>query len=357
MLECLDNIIGLAEEACACDGEAPQGYNTSMSGHYLIDEEYGVPARFSAQALADCTENSLWAALAKARARAVRDVQEDIRAHLAQSKSRPFYAWSGVVGETSTNRRGTSGRALSGVVLYPQQRAIDTAFVVTAIWAGFNATGTVDVTVSGNGQAFTPQTVTLGTVAGRFERNILQSPMYLPMYDAAQPGLAYALSYPAQGVEVLVNRRHCNCGGRPGWEKHLKVSGFQSDTAIAQPGGHYEPSRCNEDLRGLALEGYFSCDDLGFLCRLGQLGEANLYSLLGRAVSYKAAIRFFRRAESSAAINQAVLVNAEQRAARISAYGKEYNNILDYIVQNVPTGASACWGCSKGAHRAVTIQI
>ncbi len=356
-LACLENIIGLAPEGCECDGTPPTGFSESSSGYYLTDVEYGFPVRFAASALADCTESDIWDALSNAREQAVRDVEQDIQNELMVSKEGTFKAWRGVIGETSSNRRGTTGRQYAGVQIKPMQRSIDRSFVITAIWAGFSHTGTVDVTLSSNAHEFLPVTYSLDTVANKFTRNALESPKAISLYDIAQPGLTYALTYEPEGLTAMDNRKHCSCGRLPGWVKEIEVSGFASDEPLSQRGAHYDPRICNNRMWGIAIEGYFACEDIAFLCRLDELGQANIKSLLGRAVSYKAALKLMLKADKSEKVNQFTLLGAEERAARMHMYSEAYAEILKFITRNVPTGASSCWGCNKGGMRTTTRMI
>lgn len=357
MLSCLENIIGLAPSECDCDGTPPAGFDASDSGYYLTDVEYGFPVRFAAAALADCSESDIWDALSNARSEAIRDVEQDIENELMVSREGTFKAWRGVIGETSSNRRGTTGRAYAGVQIKPKRRDIDRSFVITALWAGFTSTGTIDVEISSNAQSFTPVQLTLNTTANRFTRNALQTPVVLDLYSLEQPGLSYAITYDAPGREAMDNSKHCSCGSLPAWVKDVDVTGFASDELLSQTGAHYDPRLCNARMWGIAVEGYFACQDIAFLCRLDELGQANIKSLLGRAVSYKAALKLMLKADKSPVVNQFTLLGAEERAARMQMYSEAYAEILKFITRNAPTGASSCWGCNKGGMKVANRMI
>lgn len=349
-LACLENIIGLSEEECGCLDTAPEGFNTSVSGYYINDPEYGYPVLASALANANCIEGSVWDVLDKARARALLDIEQDLLATLRKERRAGLYSWSGTMGETKSNRAaGSISQQYAGLILRPKHRAIDISYVITALWAGFAHTGTVDVEIGSNTIGYAPVPVTLATSAGKFVRTELETPVSLPLYDSAQAGLAYTISYETAGITPRLNRAHCNCGGRPGWVNHFNVHGWRSDTAIADVDTSYIPKLCLQDWQGLAVEGYFACENLAFLCRLSELGGADMFSLLGRAAQYKAAIRLMMADRHSPKVNQFTLLNAEERAARITQYQEGYFNIMLFIAHWMPAGATSCWDCLKAA--------
>ena len=356
-LACLDTIIGLAPSECDCDGTPPAGFDTSDSGHYLTDVEYGFPVRFAVDALRNCTEDDIWDALANARTEAIRDFEIDISNELKVARETTFKAWRGVIGETSAKRTDSTGKTYAGVQIRPNERSIDKSFVIKAIWAGFTTATTVDVTISSNAIGFTPVTKTLTTVANRFNRNALDTPVVIDLYNNAQPGLTYALTYNADGLAAMGNRKHCSCGKLPGWTSTMRVDGFASDELLSQTGDHYDRRYCSTRMWGLALEGYFACDDTAFICNLDELGRVNLKSMLGRAISYKVSLKLMLKADKSEKINQFTLLGGEERAARIQMYSEAYNDILQYIARNAPTGSSSCWGCNRGRMRVQTRMI
>lgn len=350
-LTCLDTIIGLAPTECPCDGTPPAGFDTSDSGHYLTDVEYGFPVRFAIDALRNCSEADIWEALSNARTEAIRDFEIDISNELKVHRENTFKAWRGVIGETSSKRTDSTNKTYAGVQIRPNDRSIDKSFVIKAIWAGFTTSSTFDVTISSNAIGFTPVVQSVTTIANRFNRTVLNTPVVIDLYNNAQPGLTYALTYNTAGLTALGNRKHCGCGKLPGWTNTMRVDGFASDDLLSQTGDHYDRRFCSTRMWGIALEGYFACDDTAFLCNLDELGRANLKSLLGRAISYKAALKLMLKADKSEKINQFTLLHGEERAARIHMYSEAYTEILQFIARNSPTGSSSCWGCNRGGMR------
>lgn len=347
-LACLDTLIGLAPESCGCLDAAPAGFNTSDSGYYLNDPEFGYPVLSSALANANCIAGTAWDVLDAARQAAILDFKADLQSVLRKELRNGLYSWSGTMGETKANRGGTTTQAYAGLLLRPKARAIDAYFTITALWAGFGHTGTVDVEIGSNTIGFTPVSATLNTTANKFVRNVLAEPVSLPLYDTAQQGLAYTITYDPTGLTARLNMGHCGgCGSRPGWTTHIEATGWRSDTAIADVDTSYIPRQCLSQWQGLAVEGHFGCSRLDYLCRLDEMGGADMTSLLARAIQYKAAIRLMLADQAIHKVNQFTLLNADSRAARISAFQEGYFNILQFISQNTPAGATSCWGCSK----------
>jgi hypothetical protein len=359
-LDCLQDLIGLSPVACPCfeAGQAPAGFNSSSSGYFVTDVEYGYPIREAVLANATCEAEGFWEGLAWARAQALRDLKHDLEATLAVEASRKGYAWAGVIGDVKANRAISAPRPKAGILIQPLERKLDDRMVITALYAGFQHTGTVEVTLTSNALDFAPLTFTLDTVAGRFVKTTLPNALALPLYDPALGSLTYSLHYETQGVQALDSKAYCGgCGNRPGWSRVVKIASWNRDEDPVADQKAYLLLPCNREMRGLALEASFECLRLDFLCRLPSLGEANTLSLLGRALQHKAAIKLMERDASSPKVNQFTLLNAETRAAKTRAYRENYQSILTYVARNVPNGASSCWGCPKGMPRVAAISV
>jgi hypothetical protein len=156
----------------------------------------------------------------------------------------------------------------------------------------------------------------------------------------------------------LANKAYCGgCGSKPGWVNTVKIAAWTRDEDPVDNEQYYLRLPCNREMRGLAIEGYLDCLKLDFVCRLPALGEASTLSLLGRALQHKAALKLMERDAATNKVNQFTLLNAESRAARIRMYQESYFNLLLYAAQNIPAGASSCWGCGKTEPIAARITI
>jgi hypothetical protein len=97
--ECLTTVVGLSANDCPCfEADRPDDYNTSLSGYYLDDPEYGFPLKIP-QSIRDCEGNPMWDILERAREAGITQFLTDFGANILASKYKqkmePFNDWVG----------------------------------------------------------------------------------------------------------------------------------------------------------------------------------------------------------------------------------------------------------------------
>ena len=339
---CLDTIIGLDTTACDCfQADAPVDYSVSDSGLYLTDPEFGLPIRDAILASADCTDSGIWSVMETARSQGIRDFKADLQAALHAKRERTFIPWRGMVGKIEMNGRHAIASTYAGQIWRPVDRKPGRRFVVTAVWAGFDSTGTVNATITTNAYGVADIPLSLNTQAMQWTRNELETPATLEMYDTGEVELYHAFLYDPAGLRVLSNRLHC-CGA-PSWSKNAIVAGVTINDLALLRDFH---GRGNAGY-GLAVEGYFDCDDLGWLCDLRQLGGESFYQYVAHAILAKSTIKLISKLMDGGQINQYTLLEYDNANQRRVALADKYASLLDWLVYEMPTGFSGCWGCRK----------
>lgn len=353
-VQCLSGLVGLDRNPCECyEDDRPSDYNVSASGYYLTDPEYGVQMRDGVLGAKDCGQGSMWDVLARARTAAIADFQVDLYAAVLMGRNRTFTAFSGMIGQATANRTNRLSNAYAGQVFKPRKRMRHNRLVITAVYLGRADSGNVDVVLNSNAFDFTPLTVTVAATGGRFVKHTLATPWVLDMYQQEVMDLYYTISYRHDGIECLSNRFWC-CGATPSWVQELNVFGFSDDN----PTRDFEGSTGNSDVgNGLALECHFECDDLAWVCELDVLGGKNMRSLIGRVIQYKATVKILSQMLESGSINQYSLLNREDGFARMNHSQERYNELITWIVQNLPSGFSGCFGCKKNTFDIQPIRV
>lgn len=338
-LDCLNTLIGLDSLDCDCFTEGrPDGYNTSTSGYYLTDEEHGVPLRSGILANTPCDE-TIWGAMARARTGAIADLKNALRLALSGQRERGK-GWRGLIGKVERASALTTSKAYAGLSLYPTSRQIDRVLVINAIYAGFSHTGTVEVTIESNDHLWAaPDPVTLNTVAGRFEKNTLGTPIEIPLYSTAFECPKYFFHFDNSSYTPLQGRLWC-CSG-PTWRDFLQVGGFQADVIDT------EEEYMGRNNYGLAFDGYIDCADLDWMCRLEELNGYNLQGALAHALLFKASARLLSVLIESDKVNYYTLMDAQTADAKRRALNNNFNEYVTWIAQNLPAGYTSCWGCAK----------
>ena len=344
MVACLQNIIGLDSTACDCFvGGQPIDYSVSTSGLYITEPGAGLPMRSDILASRDCSQNDIWAILDNARTLAIGHVERDLRTLLQTTHDKIGAQWKGVLFRQEISDRPTLSSLYAGQIIKPRhgERLPHRQFVVTAIWAGFMATGTTNVTVNSNCYDWADTQISVNHTANKWTRNQLDDALTLELFDTSQPELYYAFTFDANGVQCLSARLWC-CGGPP-WGRQVNVTGFQeNDLSKLQ-----DYNLSGNNALGIALEGYFACDDLAWICDLQSLRMEDNYYMIAKAVQMKAVYILLAQMLDSGAITQYTLMSGQQGAARMAELQQDYADTLRYIAQNLPNGVSGCFGCKK----------
>lgn len=344
---CLDTLVGLSNRECDCpSGDLPSGWNTSDSGYFLTDTEYGFPLLDAVWANAECGEGSVWEALENARSEAVRDFKSDLQQALNAGREEKIGHWKGLIGKTDGSF--ISPAEFTGVQLRARKRSRDAAFILTAIHLGVETAGTYDVYITSNDYAFAPlieQAVSLG---GVWARHPLVAPVTLPFYVLHEESVRYSIALKTSGTRVRSNKMFC-CGGAPVWMQYFDAGGFNA--AVVDNEKNY----CGNHFNGIALEGYFDCAKLDWLCNLEEMNGLDFRDFVARCIQFKGAAKLMARVLEGGKVNYWTVLAPEAIAAKRQKLQEMYKEYITYLVANMPEGVSGCWGCLKGQPTMKTI--
>lgn len=349
-LSCLDTLIGLSSRDCNCtSGSRPSGYATSDSGYYLDDREYGFPVQDALIATQDCGEDSIWDMLATARTQAVRDLKVDMQQALTEVRDSNIINWRGTIGKAEATGYNAATTGTAGIQLRPRYRLKDASFVVKALWVGLDTTKSVTVNFTSNDGSFSSTTRTATATAGQWVRTALESVVTLPLYSIARTDVKYNIQYSLSGAKAYNNR--ISCCRPPEWMKHVDAYGildtsFNDDTIYSSGYGY-----------GLAIEGYFTCNKLDWICDMEEMNGLDFRDLLARCLQFKGAIKLMSMVLESGRVNYYTLLDAEGLERRRAKLQKMYSEYLMWVAQSLPANVSSCWGCEKHAPRVQSILV
>lgn len=341
-LECLATLVGLDDSDCECfeDGR-PETYNTSESGYYVTEL---MPVKDNILANKDCADGTIWDFLIRARSKAIRDFQNDVTVSLSEVKNTPG-AWRGTIGKIESKSYLTTPSLTHGVQFRTRngKRYKDQRFIIKAIWVNVNTNDGITLNWNSNIPDFTDQDIALTTTAGRFNRNALETPISLDLYNVFQDCVHHDFTFEPGEIQPATNRVYC-CS-RPGWMNQLEVCGISTNS--------YELDKeyNSRSMYGLAFEGYFSCNKLQFFCELDELNASALKHEVAKSIQYASAVNALNEMLRSNKVNQFTLLDLESAYKMRSKYQKAYNDTIYSIARNVPSGFSSCWGCDKNAHK------
>ena len=343
-LDCLTGLVGLANRDCPCvSGGQPSGYNDSESGYYLDDQEYGFPVTNALYASIDCGQSNIWDRLDEARTQGIRDVKNDLLQSLSQVRESRVINWRGLIGKAEGVGSLVSTNTYAGIQLRPKIRMKDAYFMLKAVHLYVSATKSVTVTVTSNDGTFTPVSESASVTANTWTKYTFSSAVSLPLYSIALTDIRYNIAFQPDGAQVKQNKLWC-CGKQP-WMNHFDAGSFN----LASLPNDQSLIPANNTCPGIALEGYFTCNKLDWICDLEEMNGINMRDLVARLIQVKSAIHLITGVLRSDKVNKYTLLNQEGMYRQRNFLRDYYNNGVLWLSQNLPNGVTSCWGCERAA--------
>lgn len=353
MADCLDGLVGLSQDDCDCfETGRPVDYNSSESGFFLTDPEYGFPMVEALDTSGDCAGYGVWDILTNSRDQAILQFRTDFLAKIRERYNRRVRTWKGTIGKLTHKTTSTGLRTYAGHVYRPESLK-DGKLVITAAWLGLTTTeASVTLNVESNDPTFTAITKTLSSTAGQFNQNAFAAgqEITLPFYSDKVDTLEYYLYFTTAGLVPLQNNFYC-CGGPGEYSKHLRHGGFTNDII------NDETVSMGANVGyGLSFDGYFACNELEWLCDLDALAGYEVKSVIARAIQANGAAIAASEVISSSRVNKYTTWDSETITGRYTGLKESYNGYLTWLVENFPQQASDCFQC-KSATRYQKRQI
>lgn len=341
MLECLDNLVGLVDSPCACyDGSKPVDFDTlnaSTTGLYLNQEVPSLDGLFGSL---DCSGDNIFTELVSIRRRTLDTIARDLPVALLKTLKSSVPVFDGEIGErTATSTRPVN--TFAGIQIRPRPRR-DGFFVIEGIYAGSQSGGAKDVTIRSNDPDFADQieSITFGT--GVFQYNALDTPLRLPMFSTAlyTDPLRYAFFYDATADQPLANKFWC-CGSGPAYTRTIQPGGMDHSNADNFVAVNYDGRVAN----GLVLKGYFTCDNLEWMCDMtARVGET-IKNTIASAKVYKGGELLAQTMLDSRNVNAIKLLGEKGLYATRNRLKKQYEDNIMWVAHNIPANVSGCYEC------------
>lgn len=348
-LDCLNGLVGLSQRNCDCvSGGRPSGWNDSSTGYYLDDRVYGVPVKEALSSNLDCGEDNIWDLLTEARTNGIRDMKSDLLQTLNTERESRVVNWRGLIGKTENTGSYITGSTKVGIQLRPRKRMKDAYFQVKALWINVNATKSVTMGIASNDGTFSSVTQSVAVTANEWTRCEFSSEVSLPLYSIGKQDLRYHVYYEPDGARSRQNRLWC-CS-KPAWLQHFDYGAF---SLADLPADNVIPS--NNDAYGLAIEGYFTCNKLDWICDLPEMNGLDLRDLIGRLIQYRSAIHAITAILRSGQVNKYTMLGVEGLSRQRNSLMSRYDNDIRWVAQNLPAGVTSCWGCEKSAPQVMNL--
>lgn len=336
-LACLDTLVGLSATDNDCwSGDAPDGFDTSDSGYYLTDNDFGITVM---------TGVSIdgWGILQAAREQAIRELKTDLLAAIRQRFDSALYPFSGWVGKLKhTGTRSVSNDFVGIRIRARRQKGV--RLVLTEVRIGLDATGSKDVSVTSNDPLFEqPDDLTVAHTADTFSAETWpDGGISLPLWSETNETdyIEYYVGFDRDGALPLNNKIWC-CAAAPEWKNHFDASGFSANSATPETGGSFTSVG-----NGMAIKAYLTCDNLDWLCELETLNGYYLLDVVARAIQQRAAAIACGTLLETPQISVGSGFNAQVLTDRRNFLNPAYAEKVKWIAENLPSkGVTDCFKC------------
>lgn len=334
-LACFDTLVGLSKVNYDCfDDVAPEGFDNSDSGYHLTDTDYGLTV------IEQCAING-WTLLEAARTQAILEIKSDLRAKLRDRYDSGITPFSGIVAQlSSTGSQAVSKNFLGFRLRTKNQKGAK--LVLKKIYLGLSIPGTYSVTITSNDPlwvvpAAAPVVI---TTANTMTALTLNNPIELPLFSRSCEGLwlEYYIGFNRNGATPVNNKITC-CGNQPKWLQHLTVSGFQADDNEATDGSFSSMGF------GMALDAYLACEELDWICEVEYLNGYHVIDVCARALQMRGSAIAISAMINQFGVNPCISSQYENLNSRRAYLNQRSAELLDWISQNVPKGATDCFAC------------
>lgn len=348
MADCLDTIVGLTDNDCDCyTTSRPATYDTSISGYYLTDADEGFNMLEAVAQGIPCGDATIWDSLEASRSKAIVRLRTDFIGKLREVRRPRLNNFNSVIGKITANQTLNTAFQYAGVKLIFEE-VKGGNFVIDELFIGLDTTKAVTLNITSNDPNWVTQTVSGTSEGGKFKVLTPSSSIELPMYadlvlnNTGDERLEYYIWYEIPADSQPLNNRFVCCGSRPAWKQHLDISGFTTNTITPpiESGGGGSAS-------GIAIRGYFQCDDMDYFCSLDKDAGISYRNIVARAIQSKGSAYLLNYVLNKQDVSQYTLMNREEMHDKRAYLESRYNEYIQWLVDNYPSKANDCFVCLK----------
>jgi hypothetical protein len=335
-LACLDSLIGLSATShdCFTDTE-PSGFDTSSSGYYLTDPDFGLTAM-------DGVAVAGWGVLTQAREQAIREFKNDLLASLRSKYDLAVHPFSGYFGKLKyTGIKSANSDFLGLRIRSKRQKGMKV--ILTKCLLGLDTSGTYTVSITSNDPLFVaPDDLAVTHVTGSFNGTEwpdsgIELPLWSDSLDCDY--LEYYVSFDRDGAKPYNNLTTC-CGNVEGWKSHVSISGFEANSQTPETSGSFSTSAM-----GMSLKGYITCETLDWICELNEIGGLDFQDLIARCIQERGAAIACSLLIESPGISVGNGFNLPILSDRRQFLNGKYAANVKWISENIPRGVTDCFKC------------
>jgi len=348
-MECLNNIIGLSETLCECEGVPPEDYNVSNSGIFL-DQLEGIELRALTGA-ESCEDGGVWDLMDRARRNSTNQFTADLLACVQMTYKPRKSNWTGILGQTTFTSTINPATTYAGIKV----RALNlkgACMTLKRIGVLVNYTGNVTLKVYSNENNSTEiATYFVSAVANTLTWFSIPVPLELPLWSYNVSPLNYyvLLDLTSAPFLPLNNKKDCNCGGGNG-KPYLNWIDFSGGkTSNVNDFNSFQESS-NKELFGLVLDASMTCKMSQVICSDEEpldFENDGYAKKMAYAIRFKAGYILLNELYNNSNINRFTLMDRERMVAYIKFFEEQYRMHIDFLCQNVQIDNNCCYVCKN----------
>lgn len=345
-MECLTDIIGVTQSDCPCliNGLTEDQITElakSQSGFYMDDIPDAVTLK--AIKLVDACQG-FYEMATYSKKQAIISLQDDIAAGLELKFKQAKGNYFGSIGRTQYAGTLPATKPIYFMKIEPNGKT-DAAitFKKARIYSSEAGNTNFYIFKMVNGDLEQVFTAPVSLIANNATLVTPAANLVLPMDQNGQPVTYFVAWETINGAKPKDNKVDCNCnaGNGAGFGDYVTVSGGEAAVLIDM-----DTAKTVNKAYGIVLDVEIRCISSNFVCR--EYNDKNALAIVAKwAVAYKANEILIERILSSPEVNRYTLMNREHLYGKRNHFRAEYQNRVQYILDNVDVSKTDCFICKQ----------
>lgn len=338
MISCFDNVVGYTQKDCTCnDTGRPEDYNTSHSGYYLEDGEYGVNLLIPTTI---CGTNNIWELLDITREQGINDFLSHFALEISKLENRVLNNKAIQIGGRSYSGYKSSS-AYRGIYLVPEvYRGL--VLVIDSITVRLDSAVSATLTIESEGTDQTPINIT--TEAKKNSEFLTSGPIRIDLSKNGNPldlRIYYTTDTEAKAINGQLYCGSCN-KGKVNWKGVFAGAGIQADLEA-----DLEEASPRNDAYGLTINARLECDGLSWLCDVDETyWSKNSYGrLIAKAIQLYWSLKTISEILNANDINYYTTVSRETLYGKRNKIKKTLDELVPVIAVELPSTLNHCYHC------------
>lgn len=345
--DCLKPIVGLSNNDCECfETGRPEDYNSSLSGYFLDDPEFGFPLDVP-QNMQDCSETNLWTVLERARDAGINQFLTDLGANIIagplKRKAEPFNDW---IGRAKGSFKLSGFSNLVGVKINPLIfRGVISKLYKLELYIDDINGESIQIEIFDDEGMLTNSpiaTTEVDIVNGKGSITLDEVFEFDFMDDHSSKRRMWILYEPGAGKPRNNTIRCSTCGSKDAWEQFISVKGVTGESTSAI----LDTTQYSGYSYGLRLSMGLTCGN-SWLCQKWDFENDNWARVMAESIMQYSVKALAGIILNDPTPNKYVQKDREQIAYYRDRANKFLSERMPWLTSHIPGAATDCFTCDS----------